>query len=686
MNPEEQLQEFFAAISGRAQGGMSDNMLPALSVENPIPDPGYLQLLGPSNEVEAEPSQPGIVDLEKALQLTPEEIVRQVMDRREESAQHRRALESTWRMNLDLYHGLQDWGHRAPWQSKIFLPLIYSKIETTKSLLKTSLLSSRQFFGLDGDAQFTQSGQQRMWEDLILYQLEEARWIPPYLYALGEGLLYGLGAIVGSWDRSINRSPRIEKVPSIDPNTGYPILGPDGVPLTSPRISIAEKLVGKFSVRAAPCWALYPDPYAPDAKHVSYIVEEMAQDEAQLEDGMRAGIYQQIDDLGSPVPWDLEYEKRSIYTELPSRSPGGKRKRHLLTIYHGDFYDADGKRCLQNWRAIVANKTKLIAFGPNENFTGQLPYVLTTPLPYPGRPWGRDAIGPASDMQLELNSLVNLAIDAQVIASMPAVEVDVGKLVSPLDASSIEPGKAYPVFQGGAFNPIQVGNANNQIWTGITELKQAISVAMQVNEFIEGAPTTKGRPSATEVTQKSGAAEDMVQNMAADLESSDLVELVNLVYGLSLQNLDDASEPGIEQILARYPGYSGQMLSDPAQRLELLQAKFRVRVRGLSVAMRRRSMQQTLMQVLQIGMEMGIPDLNSLMIFYQLLQASDVDPEQVGMAPSYMDAMIAAMQQQRLMAGGTGGGGAGSSSSASAAPPPGPPSPSTTAAQVQQET
>jgi len=627
------------------------------------------------------PPVPGIVDYEAALELTPREIVRQVMSRQEESKAARRSLENQWERNLDLYHSRQDFSSKSEWQAQLFMPLVFTKVETFKSLVKSALLGSSQWFGLEGDEEFLNSGKQRFLEKLLGYMLEEGKFVQHYMHALEEGAVFGTGCLAFQWRQYVDRCPYVEAIPVLGPD-GQPMIDPmSGQPVTRDEIRVGPRLRSGLVIRHVPIWAVYPDPYAPDFDRCKYIIEEMAQDEEDLQDGVEAGMYDSIDDIGSPVAWDLESEKRTLYTELNSGTPRDLRKRHLLTIYHGDFVQ-DGKVVLKNWRAIVANKRALIAFGPNLNYTGRRPYLFTTPLRFKGRPWGRDIIGPAENMQLELNHIVNLAMDAQTLSSLPITETDVSKMAQPIDFASIEPGKNYQVTGPGAITPVKISMPPNDVWPMVTKLEQSIAMAMGINEFVEGSPTTKGRPTATEVTQKSGASQAQIQNMAADLEDSDLTTAVKLAYELAMQNLDDVSDPKLQDILQ---GYKGPMdLSNPVLRFRLLDAKFRVRVRGISISLKRESQIQKLMQLQQMSQQMGLPPANTLAIFYMIAQAMQIDPTSIGLPPSPQAAME---QQQAMMAAQQqGAGGAGGGSGVAPAPPStgAPPAPNSPEAMMNQ--
>lgn len=628
---------------------------------------------------------PGVVDEMAAGKLTQEQIVRQVQRCKEESANARQRKDGEWKLYADLYNARDDTSGKAEWQSKCFIPQIFSKIEQAKTQILGALLQAGQWFvletypklqPLDPKIQFIQQ--------ILEMELEHAGFIPEYSKCLEEGFLFGTGYLKIYWHDWVSYEPEVQQVPDpmggFDPMTGGPMMTSQVVTMAKPRNGMKCSYI--------PCQSMYPDPFAYNFFLGRYVVEELSVDQEEIDEGMKVGIYRAEKNLGEPVSWDQEIDYRQRQSGIVWPGPREGRKRHLMQIYHGNFYGEDGKLALSNWRAVVLNKRTLLSFCPNPIYTGKWPYICSTPIPLRGSVWGRSLIETAAQMQIELNKLVQLFMDSARFAVLPAATVNKSKVHNLSRLQALTPGGLYEVDGDGAIQPLKISAVPQEAFPVMNYLESKIDEATRMWGAMAGEPPLKGRQTAYQVRNEMSQGRAQVSAMAKDIERHDLEPSVQLAYDLTVQLLSDTSDPELRTIIEQQMG--PMELMDETARLDMLDADFKVKARGVSMMLERSEQIDKYMQLLQISMQMGMPPPQQIQIFYQIAKLMNIDPREIGY-PQTMEEMMM-MQQQMMMAqqqaGPGGGGGAGSDQSAPMPPsspqrPPGPNSPQALMNQVQ---
>jgi hypothetical protein len=355
----------------------------------------------------------------------------------------------------------------------------------------------------------------------------------------------------------------------------------------------------------------------------------------------------------------------------------GPRKQHLLSIRYGNFYDDDGQMLVENWVSIVANKKKVIALDSNPSMTGSRPYILSTPLPMRGSPWGRELIYAAKPLQLVLNSIYNLMIDSTTYGVVPACVVNKNKLDPDEDFDSLTPGAVYHVTGDNAISPLKIATTPNEAMPMIQSFEAKIDESTSMYGTLAGEPPLRGRSTATQYRGEVAQGRAGASILAHGLETRDLEPAVQLAYENVLQYLSDISEPRLQEAFSTFMGPSTFL--DEWNRFRLLNTKFVVRARGISGQMAKEEQLQKLMQLSTTAQMLGMPFEVQGKIFFRTAEAMGIDPRELN-APADEAQWMAFVQQMMAQqaAGGTaassGGPQAGSPEPPSGpAVPPGPP-------------
>src|SRR5690606_10788744 len=192
------------------------------------------------------------------------------------------------------------------------------------------------------------------------------------------------------------------------------------------------------------------------------------------------------------------------------------------------------------------------------------------------------------------------------------------------------------------------------------QLKMIGAQSSRSNEVVDGTPSSRGRPSASEVQPKTTVATQYLETVFKGFDEHLVEPALWLGYQLILQYGDDLTDPNLGQVLAEWGG--PQWLADPMQRLQMLAQPFKIRAQGLSLVLDCEQSiakkQQFVQMLMETGLAQGKPQA-ILTAIYDLAEALGEDPARYGFADSPDEEFAAMMgMQQAAQAGGAGQGSA----------------------------
>ncbi len=684
-------------LPGPAYGGAMQGPPPPASLLAPFPSPNWAELVQRDDW-----RQLGIVDIERARAMTEQDILQSIQTARQNSATARRGLEDEWRRMEDLYHLRTFDRMKQPWQARVKVPEVQTKLRVTLSQLQGVLLDAPQWFQVLNEPKTYYEPQTRLLQHWLGIVVEQARTIENVLAMWEQAFLLGTGFLRVSVDNFVERRPHVMQPDPMEVEQwqmqmqqwqqAAMAMGPQaGPPPQPPRpyVSTMSMPRNQFRTDFVSAWCVYPDPYAGGFYKGKFVIEESAVDEEDLQARVDAGIYDSLDGIGEPVSWDATRESRYRRTELLD-SRAMSRRQHLLQRYVGNLYDKDGRIVCENWCFDAVNEKALVRACPNPLWRGQNGYICSTPLPYHGRPWGMPLCDADSRVQEQCEKVLNLMIDDAMYAVLGIFLMDETKCDEPSTPEHLWPGKIYRGREE-FVRKINFQTQINNLWPLYNKLEQIGQSSTQISEFIDGSPSSRGRPTATEVQSKTSAGTAYLHNVARRLEENDLERLLNLVKDFILQFGNDAGDPRLSDLLEQFGGPgAAQFFQDQVTRFETLNVPTKIQVRGISMMMARQDLMQRLMQLMSLGQQLGIPPMNMLKIFYTAISTLGFDPEQLDLpdTPEGMQQMQQQMmlQQQAQAAGAApGGGGSGTGPPAPVASNSGQPPPSSDALAAQAQ-
>lgn len=603
-----------------------------------------------------DPMSLGIERPERASKMDDVDLAHFVDQFRMASANARKPLEAKWRFHEDMYRLRTTDSRKQEWQANLAIPELQSKVRVAVSMLQGALLDAPEWFRTLNLSSIYFDEYVRaihQWIDIVQQQ---ARLVENTLAMWEEAFVLGTSFMRISAEDFVEQRPHlVEPTPQEIMQWQQMAMqamqfGQQPPPPPEPYVSAQGENRVRFVCDWVSAWCMFPDPYASDFYKGKGVVEEFRVEEDELEEMVAAGVYDNIDDIGDPLPETGEYDR---LWERELAATKGTRRRHLGQRFTGNIYDREGKIVAKNWRIVSINKRAIVQVGPNQLWSGKTPYICSTPIPYRGRPWGT-ALGEAdAKIQQELTNVLNLMVDDIKYAVLGVFQIDEGKCDEPTIPDSVEPGKIYRGRE--KFLDKIIFNTNvNQAWPVYQKLEEIGQKETQISAFVDGSPNTRGRPTATQAQIGANTTTAYVHNLARRLEENDLERALQLLFEHVVQFGSDASDPRLGKVLETFGG--PQILMDERYRFKLLDVPYKIQVRGLSMMMSRDTMVQRLMQVFQLGGQLGLPPPNAVIAYYAIISSMGFTPEQLGLPtnPEQMQMMLMGMPPQMNPQGGGG--------------------------------
>lgn len=659
---------------------------PQASLGNPFPAMSWEQLL-----MDFDPAELGIIDIDEARRLTEKDIISQLIERREESRRARESLglEGKWRNYEGKYYLAEYDESKESWQSDLQVPEVYTTIRTAVSLLQGALSEPERFFELVRVNRWTDDRQLRFLTSVLHLIQREAGYLSTQLAVWEEALLLGSGVMKIWLEETISRKPHIEEVPIYQDPRMAQMAAMYGMPLTKPSIMARPRTVQRIRCSKVPLWQVYPDPAVPNFYEGKYVIEESEVFEEDIRDRVESGAYDSMKDIGEPVRMRTSAAgEQSLWSTWADHLT--TRRRHLVTDFIGNLYGKNGKIVATNWIVTMVNERAITRMRYNPQWNGKSRYIWSTPIPHQGCVWGRSLIDSDADVQDAVSDLVNLILDDVRYTVLPMMQIDETKIDDLDNYQDVYPGKVFRARGGDAVDKIQFTSQSNGAWPIINFLQGIGDQSTQISEFVDGTPTSRGRPSAMEVASKTAMSTSHVHNLARRLEENDVERAMQLFYEYIMQFGADSLDPSFTALLQEFGG--PPELSDEIQRLFLMDVPFRIQVRGISMLLNRDQMLARVMQFLQIQSGLNVPPVNQIKALYIIMSLMGIRPAEFGYQETAEEEeqlmqYMQYMQMMQMQNGGSGMGATAVGSAPNSSPHdavPGPPNPNQNMNQNQQ--
>lgn len=504
---------------------------------------------------------------------------------------------SSWDKMWQLYNNQYDFSQKAPWQSKMFTTKFNASIKTFLTIIKRAVLGTKKFFSVQGIGAESKQKQLNV-ERLLEYWITKTNFRHEFTKSIIAGILSNLCILKCYWNDGV-------QIECCDPY--YVTLDPTG----RNKFIIHQIKLDYYDVKKLAEKGVY------DINEVNKIQEDYVRQELEYKDRLR---------------------RKEVEVSRPSF-----RKEVEIMEYYGDVFDEYGNVILENVIVTIANEDYILRVVPN-------PYPIRpffiAPLVY--KPFSvyhknfyEDVVN--SGLVEEMSRVLNGIIDGHLFSIAKAFEINIDVVYDPEELKSgIAPGKVFKRIGGmpeQMIKEINIGNISQQNLAVYEILSREFQNATAITEFIMGLPTSRGRPTATEVMYKSQQSINTIQDIASDLENYLIEPLFEFIFDLVMKYQTDFSDAELQEFLGDHIDYNTDY---EVFKNKYLRGYYKFKVNGLSSTLLRSQIVEKislLLQILQVNPN-WLQRINFEQLLYKVMEGLDLDPTEI---------LIPAKQEQATM-------------------------------------
>lgn len=548
--------------------------------------------------------------------LPKEHLAKLVQVEKSEADRATTELRKKWRIWWRMWQNEVEFPGKEEWQTKLWVPKIFTAIEQATALIQRSILESDEPFGADGRNDRERELSRLLWNPMLKLFLGKADVAYKFADAAKIGFITGVAGY-------LKIRPQMVGVPRLMRAT----MGPDGKVLpefgTKNRLTIAIDIV-------AP-WNIWRDPDSRPRQNFSgtYIIHSewkgrdalmsMANtwDPAALE----LVLNQPHSKRGEATMTDTEREEAAMKQYFFERHPF--RKSYLIDEWWGDVLDENGDTVLPN--AMMIHSAGHILHGPVDNpiwatdlNTGRrkTPFIAGAPITHPTRFEGRGIAEQDASLSQLYSNVFMLWADGLNWLINPPTEVFQDSLVDWEDLEHY-PGKLWVKHTSDkALESASMGQMDTgAIMSSLEYIDRIRQNSNFVTDFAVGLPGSRSEITKGETQIKTSQSLAIFESMGRNLENMGS-DLVGLTYDYLLQYFNDYTDPSVARIIG--PEAAMILSSIPIEeRVDALQGDFHFKFRGVTQALMK---DQQLAKVMQFATLAATPQYAPLVNPVNILQ------------------------------------------------------------------
>ncbi len=456
------------------------------------------------------------------------QVLNKVITDYNEAEQARRTREGKWQTWYKLYRSYAEKRDTGDRRANLFIPYVYSIVETVVPRLIAAVFSSRPYIGILPVKEEAIENAKDM-ENLIDYQLTQKIGIIGVATSwFKEALIYGTSILKVGWEYE-------EDEVWVD----EPLMEIFGFPIGSRRVKKVQPVKDDPLVEHIDLWDFYIDPRAKDIDEADYCIHKVFRDISYLKRMEEQGIYKNIDEVVkvSKEGAGSWYEEGVGTTAFET----GMNTRLGLIGMQSIDKPSNKIEILEYWtddRVIaVANRSVVIRNDENPYHHRKKPFVRLVDVLVPHEFYGIGEIEPIEDLQYELNSLRNQRMDNinilinRMWKVIRGADIDVRQLVS-------RPGGIIEVDDMDDVQELQMTDlSGNAIENVIEMVRRDMDNADGVYDYARG-ETTDRRETATTAAILSRAANERFNLKVKLIEDLGMRRLGMLLTQLNQQYID----------------------------------------------------------------------------------------------------------------------------------------------------
>lgn len=453
------------------------------------------------------------------------EVLNKVVMDYQHAEQSRSTRETKWQTWYKLFRSYAEKRDTGDNRANLFIPYVYSIVETVVPRLVSTIFSSRPYIGILPVKEETVDNAKAM-ENLIDYQMTQKVGIVSVATSwIKEALIYGTSILKVGWDYEED-----------DVWVDEPIAVLFGTPIGTRRVKKRQPVKDDPLVEHIDLWDFYVDPEARDIDDAQYCIHKVYRDFEYLKNMEKLGIYKNIDEVIKLKKGN----KNELFEEIGGNQAfetGMSNRLSLIGLQNIDK-PTNKVELLEYWTddriIVVANRSVVIRNEENPYHHRKKPFVRLVDVLVPHEFYGIGEIEPIEDLQYELNSLRNQRMDNinLIINRMWKVvrgaDIDLKQLVS-------RPGGIIEVDDMDDIQELEIQDTTRASIENVIELvRRDMDNADGVYDYARG-ETTDRRETATTASILSQAANERFKLKVTLMEDMGIRRLGVLLVQLNQQ-------------------------------------------------------------------------------------------------------------------------------------------------------
>lgn len=527
------------------------------------------------------------------------ELVNDILLLYQQGKSEKREREARWLEYLNAYY-IRDYIPRPKWKwmSDVKALQGFYLVEYFVGILRRALLQSREFFKVSSLSPEFQGVAQAL-QRLAKFYIFSYNFFEEFEKALRYGVIMGEIIMKISWRKTI------------------------------------KKIAGKYLIREEPHFqAIDPFNIVIDPEEDRYAIERYYIPIEQAHILQEVGIWEKFPLEPYPVPSSERFlEELHERTHLTS----SQTKEGLVEVkeFWGNLPIKN--KVYENLHAIIVNDKYVAKAETVLLFHGEIPYIRTSLFePVDGK-WGYGIFDIIYE-HLKNFTIVRRYIENSALASLGEfLEIDKTRildrqLIQELKDKGVEP---FSIIEKAGpepvITPVIPSQFNPNVLPILQLYNQEIQNATGLTEFIMGLPTSKGRPTATEVSLKLQQNIAVMDTISTKIESKVISESIRKLLHTILQNEKDEK---IRLILGDV-GWQYFSSFTREELAELIEEKIAISVSGISETLHRKEKLEQLLNFLEVAQNLpNAGDLNFNFIIRKFAELLDFYPDEIFSPPA----------------------------------------------------
>ena len=409
-----------------------------------------------------------------------------------------------WQENMKFYMDEYQFENKLSWQTKIKDPIVDNLIvRMTNFFVRILMSTDNKYFTVEHPNPAVKAGLSKLVEAVLKTN--------KFPMIFGDALKMAL--LTSPYITKVNYNYKSESFPTYNSETG--------------EYGTENSIVGKTDIHAIDPMQIRLDPVGNQ-----YIIEKKECDIGDFINMVEVNGWKNGDKV-----------MRNLYKTSDSDESSYRPTVSLDYVYSKCLTDERGKILDEHVHFIVANKEYVVYYGKNILPKGQFPYIVGFPMKVLKGRYGRGYITKLRSLLSSYVESMNLLLDAFTLNTLGVYEVVTSNIETGKAHlfGSVVPGRLYPVSSTGTINQVYNNSVNPNATNLLFVLDRLIQNRSFQNEFFQGQPTSKGRPTASEINQKSQETSGFFADIANEIERAIIEPTLELVLHTELIYMNDES-------------------------------------------------------------------------------------------------------------------------------------------------